>query len=813
MIVLKFGGTSVGSAAALELVKSIVQKQSVTDQLVVVVSAVSGMTNLLQRAAKMAASGDEKYEDLILEIERTHLSLCKQLLPLAQQSGVLGKIKMQINELEDVLKGIFLIRELTPKSNDFVLSFGEKISSLLIYHFLANSIELTQINPLEIISCDRNYGNGTVDFKKSKECALALQPKLSNVNICAGFIASTDHGELITLGRGGSDYTAALFAGFYQADRLEIWTDVSGIMTADPRLVSNARAIPHLSYEEALELSHFGAKVIYPPSIQPAMESNIPILIKNTFSHESEGSTITRSWEDTQTIRGISSIREITLLNMSGSGMIGVPNFSYRLFHALSQAKINIVLITQASSEHTICVGIETSQAVQAVEVIHAAFETELKLHRLNPLEVENELAVVALVGSNMRNQVGVSGQLFHTLGKNGINIKAIAQGSSERNISTVVEQKDLKKALNSIHESFFTDEQKRINLFLIGTGNVGSTLITQIMKQQHYLQEQHHINLQVTAIANSRKMIFNDQGIKLDRWVSELHEGETYQLNDFLGKMIDFNLRNSVFLDVTGSDVVASCYAEVLKRSISIVTPNKIAATSPYVHYKTLKHLARKFKTHYLYETNVCAGLPVISTLSDLIKSGDRVHRIQAVLSGTLNYLFNHYDTLIPFAKILAQAKTEGYTEPDPRLDLSGEDVRRKILILIRETGVEMEMESISGESFVPEHCMKEEDYGQFLLALEKSEKHFQMMYEKAKNAGKRIRFIAEYNDGKATAGLSEVGSGHPFFHLEGKDNCVLFYTDRYKEQPLVVKGAGAGSDVTASGIFADIMKVANAY
>ncbi|MFY0687056.1 MAG: bifunctional aspartate kinase/homoserine dehydrogenase I [Cyclobacteriaceae bacterium] len=814
MLVLKFGGTSVGSAESIRQVKEIVLDRSKHDQVIVVVSAVGGITNKLERAIELAVTGNEKYEEVVKEIERQHLLMTKELLPVKIQSGVLGAIKMILNELEDVLKGVFLLKEVTAKSRDFVWSFGERLSSLIIYNFInADTKDVYLIDPLQVITCDESFGEGKVDMRVSSYKAQELISSLGRISISPGFIASTEKGELITLGRGGSDFSAALFANFYKVDTLEIWTDVSGLMTADPRLVSDATVISHLSYEEALELSHFGAKVIYPPSIQPALEKNITIKIKNTFRPADEGTTVTRSWEDANTIRGISSIRDISLLNLSGSGMVGIPNFSSRLFGALSEEKVNVIMITQASSEHTICVGIESHSVNRAVVAINRAFEYEIKLHKVNQVEVEDNMAIVALVGSNMKNQVGISGQMFNTLGKNGVSIKAIAQGSSERNITIVIDQNDLKKGISCLHESFFTEEIKTMNLFMIGVGNVGSALLSQIQKQNKYLKERYHIELRVAAMANSKKMYLDADGVTLDKWTTLLHQGTAYTPNEFLSQMFELNMRNSIFLDVTGSYDIADLYPEILKKSISVVTPNKIAATSPFQHYKTLNHLSRKYRANFLFETNVCAGLPVISTLNDLMKSGDRVHKIEAVLSGTLNYIFNHYDGKVLFSQIVKQAKEEGYTEPDPRLDLSGEDVMRKILILARESGHQLDMEDVAGRSFVPKPCMNESSVEAFLKSVEQEEAHFKAIYDKAASNGKKLRYVASFEDGNAEAGLQEVGEDHPFWHLAGKDNIVLFYTDRYAEQPLVVKGAGAGADVTASGIFADIMKVANAH
>jgi bifunctional aspartokinase / homoserine dehydrogenase 1 len=795
MIVLKFGGTSMGTAQSIRTVAEILMKKVQSDELFVVVSAVGGITDKLARAAQYAQKGDSSYELLVIEIEQIHLAITKELIPVKQQSGVIGAVKLLINELEDVLKGIYLLRENSLKSRDYVWGMGERLSSLIIYKYMAGlTVDLDYLDPTKIITCTNSFGTGIVIMQLSKEKAQKIVLKLKKITICPGFIAGTLEGDFTTLGRGGSDYTAALFANFFRVSRLEIWSNVSGLMTADPRLVPNARVISHLSYEEALELSHFGARVIYPPTIQPALEQNIPIEIKNTFDLRDEGTQITSYWEDTSIIRGISSIDEVSLLNLSGSSMVGIPNFSARLFHALAQKNISVIIITQASSEHTICVGISSSNVLEAATVINTAFENEIRLGKVNAIEIENDLSIVALVGSNMKNQVGISGQMFNTLGKNGVNIKAIAQGSSERNITVVIEKKHLKKAVNALHESFFDDEIKKVNLFIIGLGNVGKAFLEQIASQNKYLLDKFNISLEIIGAANSRKMLFDDAGINPLVLIDGLEYSESFDQELFLKNMIALNLRNSIFVDITASEIVSDVYPAVLKQSISIVTPNKIAATK-----------------QFLFETNVGAGLPVLSTLSDLVQSGDRIHKIEAVLSGTLNFIFNHYDTSIPFVEIVKKAKEAGYTEPDPRLDLSGADVMRKILILARESGYVFEMDEVSGKSFLPESCVITNNEIEFYTKLAAEEAHFVALYQAAVKQQSKLRYVAIFENKQLSTGLSQVNNEHPFYQLEGKDNIVLFYTDRYPQQPLIIKGAGAGAQVTASGIFADVMRAAN--
>lgn len=813
MIVLKFGGTSVGSEEAIRSVKNIVaQKLEETENhIIVVVSAFGGVTNDLANVLTYAASGDDRFKEVLTKLHDRHIEVIRSLFSPQNQGSVIAQTKLLFNDLEDLVGSVRMLQEITPKSSDLIMSYGERLSSHIINAFFEQELgESGLMDPKEIILCDSKLIRADVNISKSAQ--KAQNQSLNKLNICPGFIGANADGELVTLGRGGSDYSAALLANFYDATRLEIWTDVSGLMTADPRLVESARVIQNLAYEEALELSHFGAKVIYPPSIQPALEKEIPIFIKNTFVPEAMGTQITRHFDDDSTIRGISSIKNITLLNLRGSGMVGIPNFSFRLFETLSQYKINVVMITQASSEHTICVGIETKDAPLAEEVINRTFEHEINQHTLRPVEVQSGLSILALVGRNMKNQVGVSGQMFETLGKNGISIKAIAQGSSERNITIVVDEHDLTKGINVLHESFFTEEIKRINIFQLGVGTVGKALLDQINKQKTYLLEKHLIDLHVMGLANSRKMIFGEEdGLSLDNWPEQLEGGEEQTLPAFLERMNQLNLRNSVFLDVTASKSVPMVYPDILRRSVSIATPNKIAATDLQEKYLHLKKLERRFKTQFLFETNVCAGLPVISTLTDLVKSGDRIHRIEAVLSGTLNFLFNNYDGSESFSSIVRRAKEEGYSEPDPRLDLSGEDVMRKILILARESGYTLEISDIENRSFVPEECMDANSVDEFFELVKNHEDHFRKIVGDA--GDRRVKYVAKYENGQASTGLEFVDASHPFYNLEGSDNIVLFYTDRYSKQPLVIKGAGAGAEVTASGIFADIMRIASAY
>ncbi|HEX2848478.1 MAG TPA: bifunctional aspartate kinase/homoserine dehydrogenase I [Chitinophagaceae bacterium] len=810
MQVLKFGGTSVANAENIRKVVGIVTDADKKDKTIIIVSALGGVTDLLLSASSLAADGDESYKEKLAVVEQRHLEAVKQLIPVAQQSQLLSLVKKSCNEIEDICSGIFLLRELTPRSKDRIGSYGEWLSSRIIAATIQSmGVDVLWKDSRELIATNSNFTAAEVDFATTAENIRQFFASADHhLFLLPGFIAADKKGITTTLGRGGSDYTAAILAAALHASNLEIWTDVSGMMTADPRLTANARIIPHISYQEAMELSHFGAKVIYPPTIQPVMSKGIPVRIKNTFAPQDEGTLIESvATRNGNIVRGISSINNIALLSLEGSGMIGIPGFSKRLFEALSNERINVILITQSSSEHSICVAVDASAALAAKQVVDAAFANEITLQKVEPLAIENGLSIVALVGENMKSHPGISGRMFSAMGKNGVNIRAIAQGSSEKNISAVISTKDVRKAINVLHEEFFETTYKQVNLFIAGTGNVGAKLLGQLHQQRQFLQEQMKLQVRVIGISNSRKMLMREEGIDMAEWKKALDEGEPASLETFVEGIIARNLRNSIFVDVTADDKVAGIYDKLLQKSISVVACNKIAASSAYVRYQKLKSLARGFNCQFLFETNVGAGLPIIGTLNDLLRSGDRVHRIDAVLSGTLNFVFNNYDGSRPFADVVKQAQDEGYTEPDPRLDLSGTDVMRKIMILARETGEEIEMDQIANNSFMPASCMQG-SVSDFYAAMAKEENHFRNLYDQANKAGCKLKFVASYNNGNASVGLQHIDPAHNLYHLYGKDNIVLFYTDRYAEQPMVVKGAGAGAEVTASGVFADILR-----
>ncbi|MEO5893726.1 MAG: bifunctional aspartate kinase/homoserine dehydrogenase I [Ferruginibacter sp.] len=810
MQVLKFGGSSVKNAENINKVIGIVKEKIKTDKTIVVVSALGGITDLLLECSKLASEGNDLYTEKLLEAEHRHLQAAKELIPITRQSGILSEVKKLCNEIEDICKGVFLLKELSGRTKDRIVSYGEILSSKIIAARFECEVEGSEWkNARDLIVTNSNFGAAVVDFTSTdKNTSEYFNEATSSLFIIPGFISSDANGAVTTLGRGGSDYTAAIIAAAINAAVLEIWTDVSGMMTADPRLVTNVKIIPQISYQEAMELSHFGAKVIYPPTIQPVSSKGIPTWIKNTFAPQDRGTVIqNETTVNGSTIRGISSINNICLLSLEGSGMVGIPGFSKRLFEALATKHINVILITQSSSEHSICVGIDAVNADEARHTIGDAFAYEIATKKVDPIIVEKELAIVALVGDNMKSHPGISGKMFGNLGRNGVNVRAIAQGSSERNISAVISTHDVKKAINVLHEEFFETVYKEVNLFIAGVGNVGGKLVAQIWKQQKYLQEKLHLKINVVGLANSKKMLFNDGGVDLANWKELLANGQATNMQGFIDTILAKNLRNAVFADVTANELVATFYDQLLQKSIAVVACNKIACSSSFEYYTKLKKLSTEFNAQFIFETNVGASLPVIVSLNDLLRSGDNIHTMEAVLSGTLNFVFNNYDGKKSFASVVRQAQDEGYTEPDPRLDLSGKDVMRKIMILSREAGEKMEMEDISNNSFMPPACM-EGSVEDFYQAMEAHESHFKSLYQEAADAGKKLKFVAKYDKGKASVGLKHIDPQHDFYHLYGKDNIVLFYTDRYVDQPLVIKGAGAGADITASGVFADIIR-----
>ena len=813
MIVAKFGGTSVGSAENIEKVIDIAKAKK--DKVAIVVSALAGITNKLIEASELALDNDTSYFEIVDEIEERHKGVIEQLVTGDFREVAQQHLTRTLEELSSVLQGVALLNDLSGKSAARIVSTGEILSSFLIVLAMKQKgLNAVLKDSRQLIRTDSDFANARVDYDTTYDrISEFFSSTDADVIVLPGFIASNEAEETTTLGRGGSDFTAALIANGVNAKCLEIWTDVSGMYTANPKLVRQARPIESISYQEAMELSHFGAKVLYPPTVQPVLDKNIDILIKNTMAPEERGTRITeKSNVNGSLIKGISHIEDIALLTLEGNGMVGVPGISRRLFGALADEMINVKFITQASSEHSICLAVDASEAHKAKKAVDDEFEFEMLRHRIDPLIVEKNLAIIALVGDQMKSHQGISGKMFSELGHNNVNIRAIAQGSSERNISAVIRSEDVHKALNVLHASFFEDQIKQLNLFIVGIGNVGAKLVEQIRSQMSFLMEKKHLQLRVVGIANSRKMLFDEEGIDLEKWLEKLEgEGILSDLDAFFGRMTGMNLRNSVFIDNTANEEVTQLYAKCLRQSIAVVACNKIACSSAYGNYEELKLLSRRYQAPFLFETNVGAGLPIIDTLHNLIASGDQVHEIQAVLSGSLNFVFNNFVGGKSFYDVVVQAGEEGYTEPDPRIDLSGVDVARKILILMRESGIKAELEDIENLTFLPQASHDAGSVSDFLKTLKDESDHFEKLREEAEKKNCKLKYVASFKDGHAQVGLQHIAPEHPFYQLDGKDNIVLFFTDRYREQPLIIKGAGAGAEVTASGIFGDIIRTGN--
>jgi aspartokinase/homoserine dehydrogenase 1 len=811
MKVLKFGGSSVANSENIKKVLAIVAKASKNQKIIVVVSAFGKTTNKLLAASNDALENIHIAKEVLETIKAQHYQVIDDLIT-TNKTVVSEEITYLFDRLTSIYEGIFLLQELSDKTLAKVCSFGERLSSYIIANAAKEVFDAAHKESRDFIITNNDYLNAQVNFKITNEKITSFfKENKHQVTVFGGFISSNIEGEITTLGRGGSDLSASIYAAALNAEELQIWTDVPGMFTANPSVVKQAYPISEISYEEAMELSHFGAKVLYPPTIQPALRKEIPIRIKNTFHPEKLGTLICKNPKNRNEVKGISHIENISLITLEGGGMVGIPGFSKRLFETLSQQKINVVFITQASSEHSICVGVYENDGKKAKELLDETFSSEIERKKIKPINTENDLAIIAVVGESMKNHQGLSGQMFSALGRNNVNIRAIAQGASEKNISAVINKRDAKKALNILHEQFFEERIKQLNLFVTGVGNVGERFLAQVHQQKEFLKENLKLNIRVIGISNSRKMFFDSNGINLKNWKENLENGAPTSLDLFREKVKECNNRNSVFIDNTANQQVSEVYEKYLRESISVVTCNKIACASSFHNYKTLKEVSKKYNASFLFETNVGAGLPIIDTLKNLINSGDRVQKIQAVLSGSLNYVFNNFDENASFHDVVAAAQKEGYTEPDPTIDLSGVDVARKILILARESGYQLELDAISNNSFLPADSLKTNNNKDFYASLTKNEVHFQNIYKEAKDKNCRLKYVAEFIDGKANVGLQHIAPEHPFYNLEGSDNIVLFFTNRYPENPLIIKGAGAGADVTASGIFADVIRTGN--
>ncbi|HLR49499.1 MAG TPA: bifunctional aspartate kinase/homoserine dehydrogenase I [Candidatus Sphingobacterium stercoripullorum] len=815
MKVLKFGGTSVGSADSIKLVLEIIQEASEKgEKPVVVLSALSGVTNLLTRMCDNATENKDFLEDL-KALEQRHFDVVRALLPVNKHNPVITRLKLFFNELEELLQAISSLGELSPASKDWVLSFGERCSTYMISKISEVYLPSPMyIDARNVIKTDSHFQHAYIDHDKTNTLVSSLAQSYPDKTLfITGFIGSNEKGQTTTLGRGGSDYTAALFATILGAKQLEIWTDVDGLLTADPRAVKKAFTQPVLSYTEAMELSYFGAKVIYPPSLMPVFKKQIPVVIRNTFNKDLAGTKIQQSsGESKGPIKGISSISKVSLVNLSGSGMIGKTGFSGRLFSLLAREQINVILITQSSSEHSITFAISPEDSSRAIELINQEFELELLTGKLHVPEVEDELSVLAIVGENMKQTPGISGRLFYALGRNGVNVRAIAQGSSEYNISVILAYEDLSKALNAVHDAFFEQLKKTLNVFILGTGNIGGTLINQLHQQSEFLREQNDLDIRIVGLSNSRKMLFNEEGVNLDDWSNELNkEGEVANLAVFIEHMQNLNLPNCVFIDNTASTLPTTYYLEVFESNISIVTCNKIANSGDYAQYQALKETAKKHGVDFYYETNVGAGLPIIRVLKDLMLSGDRITKIEAILSGTISYIFNHFVGASNFGEVVKQAQELGFTEPDPRDDLSGTDFMRKMLILARDAGFPLETEDVKLEAILPKVCMEAESVDAFYQSLQEQNDYFENLKKEAASQQKLLRYIGTLEEGKVSISMEMVDITHPFYSLSGSDNIISFTTERYKNTPLVVKGPGAGAEVTAAGVFADLVNVGN--
>jgi len=809
MKVLKFGGTSVGSVKGILSVKKIVEAQS--EPVIVVVSALSGVTDQLYKIAKLACDGDKSYLTEYDQMLTRHLEVIDGVIPESKKEEVINLIKLQFVDLSNIFRGVYLIKDISTKIIDTIVSYGESISSIIVTHAIQGAVHF---DSKEFVKTENQFDKHIVDFEKTNVLIGETFSNLPEISVCGGFISTDANTSFITnLGRGGSDYTAAIIASALKASILEIWSDVDGFMTADPRIINNAYVIEKLSFIEAMELCNFGAKVIYPPTIFPVFHQNIPVKIKNTFNPEAEGTYISRekTGEVGKAIKGISSINDTSLITVQGLGMVGVIGVNYRIFRILAKNGISVFLVSQASSENTTSIGVRNADSTLAVEVLRKEFAYEIAQGEINEIFSEDDLATVAIVGDNMKRTPGIAGKLFGTLGRNGINVVACAQGASETNISFVTDRKSLRKALNVIHDSFFLSEYQVLNIFVVGIGTVGSSLLDQIKKQQQKLMSQNGLKLNVVGIASSKKMLFNRDGINLEDFKNELLSKGIDASPKLIGQeIVNMNIFNSVFVDCTANNDISELYQILLENNISVVTANKIAASSAFENYSNLKETARRRGVKFLFETNVGAGLPIINTMNNLINSGDHILKLEAVLSGTLNFIFNTLSSEVPLSKAILMAKEAGFAEPDPRIDLSGKDVIRKLVILAREAGYKVEQTDVMKNLFIPEKYFVG-SLDDFWKNVPELDAEFEAKRQTLAAQNKRWRFVATMENGKCKVGLQEVDNMHAFYDLQGSNNIILITTERYNEFPMMIKGYGAGAGVTAAGVFSDIMSIAN--
>ena len=809
MKVLKFGGTSVGSAESILNVKKIVEAEQ--EPVIVVVSALGGITDRLIKTSQLALAGDTTYLTEFEEMAMRHYQMIDAIIPEGKdKDSLVNTVTALLEELKSIYQGVYLIRDLSPKTSAAIVSYGERISSNIVAVLIDGA---KWFDSRTFIKTEVKSGRSRLASELTNELVKKAFVELPKVSLVPGFISTdAESGEVTNLGRGGSDYTAAIIAAALDASVLEIWTDVDGFMTADPRVISTAYTINELSYVEAMELCNFGAKVVYPPTIYPVCVKDIPICIKNTFNPKGKGTIIKKDVEGDQKkpIKGISSINGTSLITVSGLSMVGVIGVNRRIFSALAGNGISVFLVSQASSENSTSIGVRDEDADAACDVLNAEFAKEIETGAMYHMKAESGLATVAIVGENMKHTPGIAGKLFGTLGRSGINVIACAQGASETNISFVVDGKYLRKTLNVIHDSFFLSEFQELNLFLCGVGTVGSSLIAQLSSQREKLMEERGLKLKVVGIASGHHAIFDREGIELSNYRELLAASEPSNIQRLRNEVIGMNIFNSVFVDCTASVEVAGLYQEFLEHNISVVAANKEAASADYATYEKLKSTARRRGVKFLFETNVGAGLPIIRTINDLLNSGDKILKIEAVLSGTLNYIFNKISADIPFSKTVQMAKEEGYSEPDPRVDLSGKDVIRKLVILARESGYQIEQTEVEKHLFVPDKFF-EGTLDEFWAALPSLDAGFEERRKVLESENKRWRFVSKYENGKASVALCEVEMQHPFYNLEGSNNIILLTTERYKEYPMLIQGYGAGAAVTAAGVFADIMSVAN--